>query len=246
MLYQSLDNPKIKDLKKLHTHKYREQKKMFLVEGEHLVLEAFQTGYLKELLEENTEFSLPVETNYVTKSVLKELSHLDTPSSMIGVCMMKEPTNEIGNHILVLDRIQDPGNMGTIIRSAVAFDVDTILVSEDSVDIYNSKVIRATQGLLFHIPIRVCHLKDQLLELKAKGYPIYVTKVDGGEDVRNITDQNQYVLVMGNEGSGVSQEIMEVATNYLYIPMNQKCESLNVGVATSILLFALKDCGHSE
>lgn len=247
MLYQSLDNPKIKDLKKLHIHKYREQKKMFLVEGEHLVLEAFQTGYLKELLlEENTEFSLPVETNYVTKSVLKELSHLDTPSSMIGVCMMKEPTNEIGNHILVLDRIQDPGNMGTIIRSAVAFDVDTILVSEDSVDIYNSKVIRATQGLLFHIPIRVCHLKDQLLELKAKGYPIYVTKVDGGEDVRNITDQNQYVLVMGNEGSGVSQEIMEVATNYLYIPMNQKCESLNVGVATSILLFALKDCGHSE
>ena len=73
MLYQSLDNPKIKDLKKLHTHKYREQKKMFVVEGEHLVLEAFQTGYLKELLlEENTEFSLPVETNYVTKSVLKE------------------------------------------------------------------------------------------------------------------------------------------------------------------------------
>lgn len=247
MLYQSLDNPKIKDLKKLHTHKYREQKKMFLVEGEHLVLEAFQTGYLEELLlEEKTEFSLPVETNYVTKSVLKELSNLDTPSSMIGVCKMKEPVNKIGNRILVLDQIQDPGNMGTIIRSAVAFDVDMILVSEDSVDIYNSKVIRATQGLLFHIPIRVCHLKEQIVELKEKGYPIYVTKVDGGEDVRQVDKQGKYVLIMGNEGRGVRSEIMELATNYLYIPMNQKCESLNVGVATSILLFALKDRDDSE
>lgn len=247
MLYQSLDNPKIKDLKKLHTHKYREQKKMFLVEGEHLVLEAFQTGYLKELLlEENTEFSLPVETNYVTKSVLKELSNLDTPSSIIGVCVMKESTEEIGNRVLVLDRIQDPGNMGTIIRSAVAFDVDTILLSEDCVDIYNSKVIRATQGLLFHIPIRVCHLKEKLLELKEKDYPIYVTKVNGGKDVRSVSLQKKYVLVMGNEGSGVRQEMMEIATDYLYIPMNEKCESLNVGVATSILLFALKDCGYSE
>ena len=78
------------------------------------------------------------------------------------------------------------------------------------------------------------------------GYPIYVTKVDGGEDVRQVDKQEKYVLVMGNEGRGVRSEIMELATNYLYIPMNQKCESLNVGVATSILLFALKDCDDSE
>lgn len=247
MLYQSLENQKIKDLKKLHTHKYRKQKHMFLVEGEHLVLEAYQSGYLKELLlEEHESFSLPVETNYVTKAVLKELSSLDTPSSIIGVCFMKETKESLGNHILVLDGIQDPGNMGTIIRSAVAFDVDTILLSEDCVDIYNAKVIRATQGLLFHISIQVCDLKEKFEELKKEGYPIYVTKVDGGLDVRTITHPDRYVLVMGNEGNGVRQEIMELATDYLYIPMNEKCESLNVGVATSIFLFALKDCDCNE
>ena len=247
MLYQSVENYKIKDLKKLQTHKYRMQNKMFLVEGEHLVLEAYRSGYLKEiLLEENKEFTLPVETNYISKSVLRYLSVLDKPQPVIGVCQMKEEKEILGNHILVLDQIQDPGNMGTIIRSAVAFDVDTILIGKDCVDVYNSKVIRATQGLLFHSSFLIRDLNEVLPKLKENGYPIYVTRVTGGTDVRKVKKKSKYVLVMGNEGNGVKEEFMNYATDYLYIPMNLKCESLNVGVSTSILLFALKDCDHHE
>jgi len=242
MLYQSCSNPKMKEIKKLHVSKYRKEKKLFLIEGEHLVLEAYRTGYLQELLLlEGTEFSLPVETNYVTQTVLNDISMLETPQPILGICKQPELSKITGNHILALDQIQDPGNMGTIIRSAVAFEVDMILVSKDSVDIYNEKVVRATQGLLFSIPIMVCDLQEELKRLKEKEYTIYVTDVTGGESSYQIKPAEKYILVMGNEGKGVREEIKSYATLSLYIPMNQRCESLNVGVATSILLYALKD-----
>lgn len=240
MLYSSIDNKKIKDIKKLNTKKYRDKTNLFLVEGEHLVLEAYKTGYLKELiLESDKLFPLDVETNYVTNNVLNYITSLETPQCVVGICKKKK-TNEIsGDRILILDGIQDPGNLGTIIRSAVAFNIDTIILSKDTVDLYNSKVLRAAQGLIFHINIISVDLKEIIPKLKENNYEILGTKVTHGKSLKTIEKKKKFAIIMGNEGNGVREEILDLCDNYLYIDMNTKCESLNVGVATSIILYEL-------
>lgn len=237
MLYTSIDNKYIKRLKKLNTKKYRDEYKEFLIEGEHLVKEAYKKGYLKELiLCEDNPFKLDIDTKYVSLSVMNYISELSSPSTIIGVCNKLE-CEDIGNKILVLDGIQDPGNLGTIIRSSVAFGIDTIILSKDTVDLYNSKVIRATQGMIFNINIIE---KDLLTFLPTlKGYKIFGTKVDGGKDLKNVEKLEKFVIIVGNEGNGVKKEILDLCDEYIYICMNSSCESLNVGVATSIILYEL-------
>lgn len=239
MIYTSTDNKKIKELKKLNIKKYRDQSNSFLVEGEHLVLEAYKKGLLEELfLEENTKLDLDVKTSYLSRNVIKFISELDNPSIIIGLCKKVEE-KEIGNKVLVLDDIQDPGNFGTIIRSAVAFNIDTIVVSNNTVDLYNSKVIRASQGMLFNINIIRRDLNVFVPELKKEGYQIYATKVNGGKSLKTIEKMKKFAIIMGNEGAGVSDNLMNLADEYLYIDMNSNCESLNVAVATSIILYEL-------
>lgn len=239
MIYTSTDNKKIKELKKLNIKKYRDQSNSFLVEGEHLVLEAYKKGLLEELfLEENTKLDLDVKTSYLSRNVIKFISELDNPSNIIGLCKKVEE-KEIGNKVLVLDDIQDPGNFGTIIRSAVAFNIDTIVVSNNTVDLYNSKVIRASQGMLFNINIIRRDLNVFVPELKNNGYQIYATKVNGGKSLKTIEKMKKFAIIMGNEGAGVSDNLMNLADEYLYIDMNSNCESLNVAVATSIILYEL-------
>lgn len=240
MLYSSVDNKKIKDIKKLNTKKYRDKTNLFLVEGEHLVLEAYKTGYLKELiLETDKLFPLDIETNYVTNNVLNYITSLDTPQDVLGICKKKEKNEILGERILILDGIQDPGNLGTIIRSAVAFNVDTIVLSNDTVDVYNSKVIRASQGLIFHINIIVCDIIEVINKLKNENYEIMGTKVTHGKSLKTIEKKKKFAIIMGNEGSGVREEVLDLCDQYLYIDMNHNCESLNVGVATSIILYEL-------
>ena len=239
MIYTSTDNKKIKELKKLNIKKYRDQSNSFLVEGEHLVLEAYKKGLLEELfLEENTKLDLDVKTSYLSCNVIKFISELDNPSNIIGLCKKVEE-KEIGNKVLVLDDIQDPGNFGTIIRSAVAFNIDTIVVSNNTVDLYNSKVIRASQGMLFNINIIRRDLNVFVPELKKEGYQIYATKVNGGKSLKTIEKMEKFAIIMGNEGAGVSDNLMSLANEYLYIDMNSNFESLNVAVATSIILYEL-------
>ena len=239
MVYTSTDNKKIKELKKLNIKKYRDQSNLFLVEGEHLVLEAYRKGLLEELfLEENTILDLDVKTSYLSRNVIKFISELDNPSNIIGLCKKVEE-KKIGNKILVLDDIQDPGNFGTIIRSAVAFNIDTIIVSNNTVDLYNSKVIRASQGMLFNINIIKKDLAVFIPELKNNGYQIYATKVNGGKSLKTIEKMEKFAIIMGNEGAGVSDNLIDLADEYLYIDMNTNCESLNVAVATSIILYEL-------
>lgn len=237
MVYTSIDNDKIKKIKKLQSKKYRDEQNLFIIEGEHLVKEAYKTGVLKTLIiEDGYDFNIDVDKMICNLKVIKYISELDTPQKVMGICKKSNDTIK-GNHILALDGIQDPGNLGTIIRSAVAFNVDTILISNESVNVYNSKVIRASQGMIFHTNIVVCNLKDTIKELKE--YKIYGTKVDGGKNVNNIKLENKYVVIMGNEGNGVSKDILDLCNEYLYIDMNKNCESLNVAVATSIILYEL-------
>lgn len=236
MVISSLDNDKIKELRKLHNKKYRKEYGKFLVEGDHLVDEAYKSGYLLELIvEEGYDYKISVPTTIVSSKVIASLSQLDNPSHVIGVCSIKKEKEELGNKILVLDNIQDPGNLGTIIRSCVAFNVDTLVVSNDTVDIYNSKVIRASQGMIFSLNIIERELISFLSNLKE--YKIYGTDVNNGISLKNIEKVEKSAIIMGNEGNGMSDKIKELCDEFIYIDMNDKCESLNVGIATSIILY---------
>ena len=168
--------------------------------------------------------------------VMRFLSELDTPNKVLGICNKKSGVIK-GNKILALDNVQDPGNLGTIIRSAVAFNYETIILSSTCVDIYNSKVIRASQGMLFSANVVIGDLKEIFSNLE--NYTIYGTKVDGGKELKTISKEEKQIIVMGNEGKGVSKEILDMCDEYLYINMNEVCESLNVAVATSIILYEL-------
>ena len=237
MVYSSIDNQKIKEIKKLNNKKYRDLTNKFLVEGDHLVIEAYKKGYLEELiLEENVIFPLDIKTSYVTRSVIKYITALETPPNIMGICK-KINEQEIGNRVLILDNIQDPGNLGTIIRSCVAFNIDTIILSNNSVDLYNSKVIRATQGLIFHINIIRRDLKEEIPLLKSLGYTIFGTNVEDGIELKNIEKPDKYAIIMGNEGNGVSDDVNKLCDKFIYIKMSDTCESLNVGVATSVILY---------
>ena len=240
----SLDNKKIKLYASLLESKKRKELGLFLVEGYHLVEEAYKENCLKEvLLLSNEECSFNVPITYVNDKVMKKLSNLKSIPRIIGVCEIKKEKKILGNKILLLDNVQDPGNVGTIIRSSLAFNVDTIILSTDSVDIYNDKVIRSSQGMLFHQNIFYDDLEKVINELKEKKFTILGTDVNNGEDVRSI-NVNKYALIMGNEGNGVRSNIKNLCDKNLYIKMNKDCESLNVGVATSILIYELDRSNH--
>ena len=136
---------------------------------------------------------------------------------------------------MVLDNIQDPGNLGTIIRSAVAFGIDTIVLSNDSVDLYNPKVVRSTKGMLFKVNVIVRDIPTFLKELE--GYTIYGTDVLDGVDIRNEILPDKIVIVIGNEGMGISNIVRKYCHKFIYIGMNKECESLNAGVAASIIMY---------
>ena len=238
MVYTSINNEKIKNIKKLQTKKYRDLENKFFIESEHLIKEAYNSKVLETLIkDENSDFKLDINTIVVSESVKKYLSELESPKEVMGICKKQEGIIK-GNKILVLDGIQDPGNLGTIIRSAIAFNVDTIILSNDTVDLYNSKVIRASQGMLFKANIVKGNLLEIIPKLKEQGYTICSTKVDGGNDIKGVTEE-KIAIIMGNEGNGVKKEIFELSDKYIYIKMNNSCESLNVGVATSIILYEL-------
>ena len=239
MIITSLENKEIKRITKLKSKKYRDELQEFIVEVEHLVEESYKNKVLKKIiLLENTDIDIDIEKIYVNHDVMKKISNLDSPPKVIGICKLLEE-KEIGDRVLILDGIQDPGNLGTIIRSAVAFNINTIILSNDTVDMYNSKVIRSTQGMLFYINIIRTDLMEVLPELKRNNYTLYTTNVTNGIDIKKCEKQNKFALIVGNEGNGVSKKVSDYADYTIYIKTNNNVESLNVAVATSILLYEL-------
>ncbi len=231
----STTNNKIVEVSKLNNKKYRKEYGLFLVEGEHLVEEAYKNNLLKEV------YSL-YETNYpnnyvVTENVMRKISNLDSIPNIVGVVKRIEE-KEMGNKLLILDNIQDPGNLGTIIRSSACFNFDTIVLGNNTVDLYNDKVIRSTEGMIFYENIIECDLNELLKELKSNNYTIYTTDVNGGKILTDVDFKEKIAIIIGNEGKGVSN-IKEYADEALYIPMNKKCESLNASVATSIIMYEI-------
>lgn len=245
---ESVKNPKVKQWKKLHTKKERETTKTFLIEGFHLVEEALKKeGLIKEIIV-SEEISLPNSLNvdnipltFVTKDVMKAISDTETPQGMIAICVEQNHSfNESWNKVLFVDQVQDPGNLGTIIRTADAAGIDGIVLGEGTVDLYNSKVIRSSQGSLFHIPISKGNLLELIAGYKEKNTPIYGTSLQNGQPYKNIEPTDSFVLIIGNEGSGVAESLLEQTDQNLYIPIYGSAESLNVGIATGILLYHLR------
>ena len=153
MVITSTSNSKIKEAKKLLDKKYSSSKRLFLIEGENLVTEAIKNNLLVELFVlDGIDINIDFDYINVSLNVMKELSDLKSTPRMIGVSKYIDK-NDLGKRIVILDDVQDPGNIGTIIRSSKAFNVDTIILSTNSVDIYNDKVLRSTQGMIFNMNI---------------------------------------------------------------------------------------------
>ena len=235
----SINNEYIKEISKLNEKKYRDKSNKYLIEGLHLVTEALKYDIIDTIIiREDFSYETDIKHIIVSNEVMKKLSDNPSIPKIMAVVNKKESTIS-GNKILLLDRLQDPGNLGTIIRSAVAFNFDTIILSNDTVDLYNSKVLRSTQGMLFNINILRQDLTNVINELKNNNYTIYGTKVDNGNDVKEINNTNKFALIIGNEGTGISDNILKQCDKYLYIKMNNNCESLNAGVAASILMYEM-------
>ena len=228
----SADNQKIKDIIKLKNKKYRILEHKFIVEGSHLVAEARKCGVLLEA------YSIDDLPNYIQISevLMKKICNTDTVVKEFGICKMLA-NGSLSNKLLILDGVQDPGNIGALMRSAKAFGFDTIVLGEGCCDIYNDKAIRASQGAIFKLNFINANLKEFIPTLL--DYDVYGTNVVNGIELDNIKKPNKIAIVLGNEGNGISKEVNDILKRNIYIPMSFT-ESLNVSIAGSIIMYCLR------
>ena len=235
MQINSLQNKNIKFFSSLKLKKNRDQAKKFLIEGDHLIDEAIKHDVELELI----STSNPDAQYFVTEDIMKKISTQKSICENAAVCSFLIE-REIKGNILILDNLQDPGNLGTIIRSASAFNIDTIILSNDSVDLYNEKVIRASEGMMFHMNILRRDLTEAITKLKNDGYTIIGTDVKNGSNIKSINNET-IAIVIGNEGSGISDNIKSMCDKFIKIKMNKDVESLNAAVAASIIMYEVYD-----
>lgn len=236
-MIESINNEKIKRYSKLLQKKYRDETGLYIISTDHLVKEALKHNIVQEIFLLNGYENRYGNVTYVNEQVMRKLTSLKTLPSVVAV-VKKQDLNSITGNVIMLDGLQDPGNVGTIIRSAVAFNFDTIIVGNNTVDIYNEKVLRASEGMIYNVNIIKQDLVDSIMELKLKGYTIIGTKVDNGKKIEDVNCE-KYAFIVGNEGNGISNEILDMCDEYIYIDMNKKCESLNVGIASSIVMYEI-------
>ncbi|MBS2969953.1 RNA methyltransferase [Metabacillus sp. KIGAM252] len=245
---ESAQNPRVKQWRKLHTRKEREKSGTFLVEGYHLVEEALKNKqHISEIIfGENT--AIPnnwdldeVNLYLVTDDILKALAETETSQGVFAVYRLQEYKNEQQwKKVLLLDAVQDPGNLGTIIRTADAAGIDAVILGEGTVDAYNAKTLRSSQGSIFHIPVVRGSIREWTEILKSQSIPVYGTALENALPFKEIQSQPAFALMLGNEGKGVSAEHLAETDQNLYIPIHGNAESLNVAIAAGILLYHLR------
>lgn len=227
----SLQNEHVKYWNSLKEKKVRDKERRFLIEGDHLINEAKRQNLIIETIS-----VIDSTADYlVTEDIMKKISS-QTSISYNAAVVRFIPEDSISGNIIILDGIQDPGNLGTIIRSCIAFNFTTMILGDNSVDLYNPKVVRATEGMIFHINVLRRNLVEFIPTLKNLGYKIVGTDVINGVDIKNLK-HDDIALVLGSEGQGMSKSVRELCDEFVYINMNKSCESLNVGVAASILMY---------
>ncbi|MCT1903420.1 RNA methyltransferase [Oceanobacillus sojae] len=245
-MIKSVKNEKIKALKKLHQRKYRKQTNTFLIEGTHLIEEVLASDWITKEIIVSEEVPVPgaadkFPVTEVTKHVFKELSFTASPQGMMAVVEMKKEDAVGGEVVVLLDAVQDPGNLGTIIRTADAAGVNGIVLGDGCVDLYNDKVIRATQGSIFHLPILHADLEAETDRLKQSDYTVWATALEKAENYKKLPAPQKTAIIFGNEGAGVKESLLEKADERVTIPILGKAESLNVSIAAGVLLYHLKN-----
>lgn len=185
----------------------------------------------------------------VSSNVFKELSDVKTPQGVLAVVAKKENSNKIDfneNYILALDGVQDPGNMGTIIRTLDAANVHQLIVSKETVDSYSPKVIRSTMGSIFRVNvIEVENLKETLEKAQGEGFKVISTALDAKESIYEV-NYNKKIVVIGNEANGVSKDIQDISDIKVKIPMPGKAESLNASVAAGLMIYEYVRESHNK
>lgn len=249
----SKDNEFVKHVKKLKDKKYRDLSKEFVVEGVKLIKEAIEENASikqivicdnclendvipKELMYEIAKY----ECVYVTENIFKMLSDVNTPQGILAIIGINNNEAEIdySQEIMVaLDDIQDPGNLGTILRTVDSVGLNQILVSKGTADCYNPKVVRSTMGAIFRVKVIQCDdLEKTLKEVKRHKFQLVITSLQTENSVYDV-DYKKKVIVIGNEANGVEQSIQDMADIRVKIPMLGKTESLNASVATGVVLY---------
>ena len=241
----SRQNPLFRTIRKLNTsNAFRRQQGLFLCEGPKLLSEAVKWGVSIGTVVKIPEFALPpglgcrvVET---PADVLRSLADTETPQGVVFTCALPDTalpeTLEKGRY-LVLDGVQDPGNMGTIWRTADALGASGLILTGDCADPYSPKVVRATMGACFRLPVWRGERQAVSELLKTSAIPLYATALrEDTEDVRQM-DLSGAAVVIGSEGRGISEELLGLCEKALKIPMEEKCESLNAAMAATIILW---------
>lgn len=247
----SASNEQIKNIIQLkEKSKARKQKKQFVVEGikmfSEVPKESLEAVYVSEsFLKDNKDNLKGVDFQIVSDAVFKKISDTVTPQGVLAIVRQSTYTLEdIINYrkkgkscIVVLDRLQDPGNLGTIVRTGEGAGISGIIMSNDCADIYNPKVIRSTMGSIFRVPFAVVdNLPDAIDKMKACGITTYAAHLNG-EDYNKGVFVNDIALLIGNEARGLSKEVSDKADKRIRIPMEGKVESLNAAIATAILMY---------
>lgn len=233
-------NPRIKELLLLKDAKVRKEKQLFIVEGFHLLEMALAAKQVEMVLTERVIEDLPdeIEQLVVHSDIIKKLSTQVTPQGVLAVCRMVEQPLLEQQRILYLDHVSDPGNIGTILRTAVAFGFQNIVFSPQCCSPYNEKVLHASQGAIFCLRI----LEEQglpfLEQKKKEGYRCIVTSLQNAIPFEQVSYSEKMILVLGNEAHGVSEEVLHLASERVMIPI-MKMESLNVAIAGGILFYEI-------
>ena len=257
----SKENDYIKHIRLLYQKKYREEFEEYIVEGMKMVLEAIKCAKISKIVvssETISEFQLTEIQNYLSNfgystdvvldvsfNVFEYLSDTETPQGVLAVVKYNlissdEIIRKLDDSFFILDRVQDPGNLGTIIRSLDAAGFKNLVLSNDTVDQYNLKTIRSTMGSIYRL--KIYKLQDDLNsfidKVKEIGFKVVATSLNTDESVYDLNfSKNKYAVVMGNESQGVSSDVINNADVLVKIPMIGDAESLNVAVATSIIAF---------
>lgn len=243
----SKTNEYIKYIKSLHLKKNRDESNEFIVEGPKMVKEVVSSDMkVKKVIICEEIFTEPVDVGnndveFVSSNVFEYISDTKTPQGIMAIVEKRDNSN-IGyvDTMFALDNVQDPGNLGTIIRTLDCAGINNLLLSSGCADEYNPKVIRSTMGAIFRVNVfSDLNLKSELEKLKDQGYNIIVTSLEGATNMFEHKFEGKNIVVIGNESNGVSKEIQELANVRIKIPMLGQTESLNAGVAASLVAYEI-------
>lgn len=250
IIIESKSNSLFKDLKKLKDKKkYRDEKKQYIIEGFRFVKEAIKSNasleyviFTENFSEKEKEFidsleKLNIKSVIMAKTLLDEICDTENPQGIIAVVEVKDSVLNLGNMIILVDKVQDPGNMGTIIRTAHAVGASSIIITKGTVDIYNDKVLRSSMGSIFYIPVIEDYDLDLVKDLKSQGYKLLVSSLQGENNFFEENLKGKVIIAVGNEGNGVSDEVYDISDIKVKIPMPGNSESLNVAIATSVMMY---------